>query len=149
MPLSDLPTLHGQPGRAVPKPERQPKKAPKGIRPTVKSPEERDRIAQVRQYVMARERHTCRICRCRPATEMHELRPRSLRGRVSRTNSIGVDATCHRLIQEHAISYERDPVLGAEATLYFMPRTDIARSWMKLGNKHGLESPPMHETEAD
>jgi hypothetical protein len=146
----DLPSLNGQPAKACPKPERTPRKTPKRLQgKTPKSPEERERIALVRQYVFARERNRCRICRCRPASEMHELRPRSLRGRVSRTNSIAVDATCHRLIQGHAISYTQEPVRGAEASLYFMPMTGEARTWMKLGDKHGIESPPSREMEAD
>jgi hypothetical protein len=83
---------------------------------------------------------------------MHELRPKSLRGKVSKYNSIAVCGDgvrgCHGYLQRHEITFD----VGdnrAEAGIYFMPRTDAARTWMKLGEKHGLESPPMRETESE
>lgn len=137
---------------AIPKPKPREKKAPTRIRRHAKAPEERDRIAAIRDYVFARERGRCRCCRCRMAQSMHELRPRSLRGKVSKTNSIAVCGDgvrgCHGFLQRHEITFDSADA-KAEATLYFMPRTEAARTWMKLGQSHGLESKPMREMETD
>lgn len=131
----------------IPKPERRKK---------TKAREERvesERVAKVRAYVFARERNVCRCCRCRPAESMHELRPRSLRGKVSRSNSVAVCGSgttgCHGFLQQHRITWDGSHTLGAEATLYFMPKDQGARDWMKLGDRHGMESPVMREMEAD
>ncbi len=62
----------------------------------------------VRRHVMGRERGECRCCReffrrRRPATDMHEIRFRSLGGVVSPFNSIAVCRPCHELLQRHTI----------------------------------------------
>ena len=114
---------------------------------------QRGHVAEVRAYVMARERGRCRCCRIRLAESLHEIKPKSLRGRVSRTNSIAVcgDGTrgCHGHLQRHEILVTgQDPAM-AESTLYFEPRTDSAREWARLGARHGIESPVMRDTETD
>lgn len=127
-------------------------KPPRRIRPRRKPKAERDRIAEVRQYVFARERHVCRCCRFRMAESMHELRPKSLRGRVSKRNSIAVCGDgvrgCHGHLQRHEITFDVRTE-GAEGGIYFMPRTEQARAWMKLGERHGVESLPMRSYEED
>jgi len=134
-------------GVAVPKPEPRTRVKARAKR------EQRDHVTEVRQYVFARERDLCRCCRFRRAESMHELRPKSLRGRVSRSNSIAVCGDgvrgCHGFLQRHEITFHRSLKLGAEATLYFMPCTEAARTWTRLGERHGIESPVMRELEAD
>lgn len=140
---------------AIPKPPPRERKTPKRIKTHAKPKAERDRIAKIRQYVFARERNVCRCCRLRVAESMHELTSRSLGGKISRTNSIAVCGQlgngheCHGQLQRREITVERSDTLGAEAALYFMPMTAAARDWMKLGDRHGMESPPMRETEAE
>jgi len=77
---------------------------------------------------------------------MHEIKPRSLRGRVGKTNSIAVCGSgttgCHGYLQAHRIDIVASST-GAEGGLYFVPRDMGARNWMKLERLHGLESLPM------
>lgn len=94
-------------GIACPKPPKRERKTPTRIRRTAKPKGERDRIAKVRAYIIARERNVCRCCRFRVGQSMHELLPRSRGGKISRTNSVwlcgdGV-AGCHGLIQRYEI----------------------------------------------
>lgn len=108
----------------------------------------------VRAYVFARERDLCRICRFRPADSMHELRQRSLRGKVSRQNSVAVCGSgttgCHAFAQGHAIRYafEHDG-LGAEGTVTFTPVTEPAAEWMRLSVGESLVSPVMVSVEME
>lgn len=69
---------------ALPKPE--PRKRVKARRKRQQAAIVRD----IRTYVFLREQNICRICRIRRAESMHEIRPRSLGGRVSPQNSIAV-----------------------------------------------------------
>ena len=146
-----MPSQHG--GVACPKPPKRAKKTRQRIRRTRKPTGERDRIAEIRDYVFARERGWCRCCRARRAESMHELRSRGAGGKISKRNSVAVcgqlgnGPECHGQLQRKAITYTA-PGIGAEGTLYFMPMTPQARDWMKLGVQHGLESPPMRECEA-
>lgn len=55
-------------------------------------------IREVRAAVFERDHDTCRVCG-RRATEMHELRFRSLGGAVSMENSIAVCHDCHEKLQ--------------------------------------------------
>lgn len=70
----------GQGGVACPKPE--PRKRTKARAKRQKG----NREAEVRVYVFARERDICRCCRKRRADSRHELRFRSLGGKVTRQN---------------------------------------------------------------
>jgi hypothetical protein len=129
-----MPAEHG--GVACPKPERTPRKT----------------IGEIRQYVFARERGTCRCCRNRPAMSMHELRPRSLGGKVSKRNSVAVCGDgvtgCHGMLQRHEILIELREQM-AEDAIYFIPNERPAYEWMKLKHGERLESRPMREMEAE
>jgi hypothetical protein len=88
----------------------------------------RAHVAAVRAYVFAREQNVCRCCGIRAAESMHEIRPRSLGGKVSRENSIaccGSGTTgCHGFMQNHEISVEpTDLAKWAEAKLVFRALT--------------------------
>jgi hypothetical protein len=134
----------GMGGVACPKPE--PRKRTKARKVRVSRAVVRD----VRAYVFAREREICRCCRFRPAESMHELRPRSLRGKVSRTNSVAVCGSgttgCHGYLQANEIRYHGD-LRGAEGTLTFVPNTPRSCEWMRLKWFDSIESPPMVEME--
>lgn len=110
-------------------------------------------VKDVRPYIMARERDLCRCCRIRPAESMHELRPKSLRGKVSKTNSIGVCGDgvrkCHGLLQRHEIGWESESLLGAEGTLIFTVKTQAAADWLRLAVGEQIESRPMREMERE
>ena len=110
---------------------------PKGAEPTRKQVKaERDRgeskaVKAVRAAVFERERNLCRCCGHRKADSMHEIRPRSLGGRVALENSIGSCGSgttgCHGLMQCHRIR-----VIGKDANkpLQFEPADAGAREWM-------------------
>ncbi len=107
---------------------------------------------EIRAYVFARERNVCRCCRKRRAESMHEIVFRSAGGKVSKTNSIAVCGDgvrgCHGFMQRHEISVylgER----GAEATIGFKPRTELASEWLLLKQNEYLESPVMVDAEAE
>lgn len=110
---------------ALVKPE--PRKRTKGRRTRQQSAH----VAAVRAYVFAREGGVCRICGLRRAESMHEIRPRSLGGRVSRENSIAVCGDgvrgCHGLAQRHEIHVEGD----AEQVLDISAATARARAWLE------------------
>ena len=139
---------------AIPKPPKREKKQPRRIRVKAKPKAERDNITKTREYVFARERGVCRCCRLRRAESMHELISRGAGGKVSKRNSVAVcgqlgnGPECHGLLQAKRITYTASRPDGAEGTLYFMPMDQGARDWMKLGDKHGLESPTMFTMEA-
>jgi hypothetical protein len=105
---------------------------PKGrTRKQVKAKAKRTRaahVAAVRAYVFAREQLVCRCCGIRAAESMHEIRPRSLGGKVSRENSIAVCGSgttmCHGYLQSHEVSVEpTDLARWAEARLVFRALT--------------------------
>lgn len=109
---------------------------------------------EVRPYVFARERNICRICRCRPTDSMHELRPRSLGGRISRRNSVAVCGSgttgCHGYAQSKAIRYALvDAAAGAEAAITFTAMTQAAADWMRIKVGESIESAPMVQVEAE
>src|SRR5262245_35672387 len=76
----------------------------------------------IKRAVMERDNQTCRVCG-KPAESVHELRFRSLGGKVSLENSIAVCGSgttkCHGKLQRHRIL-----VMGSNAngTLTFVER---------------------------
>ena len=93
----------------------------------------------VREYIFEREQGICRCCRLRRAESMHELRFRSLGGKVSRFNSVAVCGMgghangCHEFLQSLAIDWQTEtPALGADWLLQFMPKTQAAADWMRV-----------------
>lgn len=132
----------GQVGIPQPKPERR-----------AKTKARADRVARkdkktVREYVFEREQNICRCCRLRPAESMHEIRFRSLGGKVSKTNSIAVCgngvAGCHGFLQRNAIYVSETPFVnrGAEGELYFQPHEQDAADYMRVALYEGLASGP-------
>lgn len=113
----------------------------------------RKATTDVRTYVFARERNLCRCCRWRAAESMHELRPRSLRGKVSRTNSVAVCGSgttgCHGHLQAYRIRVaENAPThWNAELPLSFQAQTVAAAEWMRVRVGAWIESPTMREME--
>jgi hypothetical protein len=95
-------------------------------------------VRDVRAYVFAREREICRCCRFRPAESMHEIKPKSLRGKVSRINSIAVCGSgttgCHGHLRCRGSS------AGSGGS--WIPRIDPGRkavidsSWMRSERRH-------------
>lgn len=135
-------------GVACPKPESR--KRAKGRKDRARAQVTKD----VRSYVFAREREICRCCRIRRAESMHELRPRSLRGKVSRRNSMAVCGDgvrgCHGFLQRHEITAHSKEQNGTEGTLVFVPISLQAADWLRvgiLGKYRSIESPPMVEME--
>lgn len=106
----------------------------------------------VHDYVFGREREICRICRWRSAGSMHELRFRSLGGKVSRKNSVAACGTgvtgCHGLAQKNEIAY-KETELGAEGVLWFQAKTKAAADWLKVKVGQWIESPPMIQMEQE
>ena len=131
----------------IPKPE--PRKRTKRRKDRARA----DHVREVRQYVFARERDTCRICRFRRADSMHELRFRSLGGTVSKRNSVAVCGSgttgCHGFAQRHEIEWSgrasRDA--GAEGTLWFQAMTTAAAEWLRIQRLQSVVSPVMQEME--
>lgn len=94
----------------------------------------------------------CRCCRARAAHSMHELRFRSLGGKISRRNSIAVCGSgvtlCHGALQSLWISYRfEDEALGAEGPIIFTPETELGAAVMKIKLGESIVSPPMRDTE--
>jgi hypothetical protein len=113
-----------------------------------------NRVMKIRQYVFARERDICRVTRCLPAESMHELRFRSLGGKVSRENSIAVQGDgvrgIHGFLQRNEITYTFEhPSLGAEGTITFTARSAAAADAMKVGLGESIVSPPLGELERE
>lgn len=113
-----------------------------------------NRAAKVRVYVFGRERNICRCCRKRRADSMHELRFRSLGGKVSRQNSVAVCGDgvngCHGYLQRNEISYVlQQQDFGAERALIFRPETRKACEWMELTPGHCILSEPMVNLEIE
>lgn len=67
---------------------------------------------KIRAFVFDREQDICRCCRLRRADSMHELRFRSLGGKVSKRNSVAVCGSgttgCHGFLQSWQISWVGD-----------------------------------------
>lgn len=134
----------------IPKPEPRKKVKGRKLRAGKKNSD------TVRDYIMGRERQLCRCCRIREAQSMHELRFKSLGGKVSRQNSIGTcgqlvgsEPSCHTYLQANQIAYEMDPDVGAEGVIVFTPKTQTAADWMRVALGERLISPPMHQVEED
>ncbi len=114
--------------------------------------QETAREARVRVYVFARERNLCRVCRLRAAVSRHELRFRSLGGKVTRENCVAVCGDgvhgCHGHLQAHRILYDFEtPIKGAEGTILFPVNHEFAAEWLRVLVGHVLVSPPMVEIE--
>lgn len=113
--------------------------------------EKGERNAEIRVYVFGRERGLCRCCRIRRAKSMHEMRFKSLGGKVSKRNSIAVCGNgiegCHGFLQRLQIDAEYTE-LGAEGRIVFRPRTPQAMEWLKLHDHAVIESAPMSEYQA-
>jgi hypothetical protein len=133
---------------AIPKPE--PRKRTKGRKLRAKQKNTRE----VRPYVFARERNLCRVTRFLPAESMHELRPKSLGGRVSRRNSVAVEGDgvrgVHGFLQRREISYRfEDEQRGAEGTIFFLVKTHAAAEYCRVKVGQEIISPVMVETEIE
>lgn len=92
-------------------------------------------VGAIREYVFEREQGICRCCRIRKAESMHELKFRSLGGKVSKRNSVavcgqlvGVEPSCHTFLQQNQIDWWGD----AEDMLGFRPLTAPAADWMRV-----------------
>lgn len=137
----------GRGGIACPKPEPRKRTAARRSRLALKN------THMVRMFVFARERNICRCCRARPADSMHEMRPRSLGGKVSRQNSIAVCGSgttgCHGLLQAHRIDIRTDIANGAMGPLSFTPTDRMTSDWMKIPFGDCIISEPMSQIEAD
>jgi hypothetical protein len=100
-----------------------------------------EHVREVREYVFLREGHVCRICGVRPAQSMHEIRPRSLGGKVSRENSIAVCGDgvqgCHGYCQRHEIHVAGN----AESLLVTSVATDAARRWVGWEERYEQVTP--------
>lgn len=103
-----------------------------------------DHVAAIREYVFDREWGVCRCCSFRGADSMHEIRPKSLRGKVSRTNSIAVCGSgttgCHGFLQTRKIVVEGEQ--DAEHTLHFVPMTEQAAEHVKVKRGQQIASGP-------
>jgi hypothetical protein len=86
-----------------------PKPLPRVIEKTIKAREAETHRKEIKAAVWKRDQGRCRVCG-ETATEMHELRFRSLGGERSPVNSVAVCTfnahNCHRLLQTHAIHVE-------------------------------------------
>jgi 5-methylcytosine-specific restriction endonuclease McrA len=87
--------------------------------------------ATVRAFVFTRDKGRCRVCGGQ-AHELHELRFRSLGGKVSMHNSIAICRGCHSDMQEHRVDYMFiDDRLGANGLIHFTHVTKKElRSWV-------------------
>ena len=134
-------------GVAVPKPEQRKRMKAR------KDRQESAQDAKVRAYVFAREQHMCRICGIRPATSRHELRFRSLGGKVTKENCVAVCGDgihgCHGFAQRNTILYAfMDAVNGADGTIIFIPKMLRAAKWLRCDFGRCVVSPPMKQRES-
>lgn len=135
-----------------PRPNAKPaKRAPKSrqrIRRQSKPKAERDRITEVRNYVIGRERGRCRCCRFRRGESMHELRSRGAGGKVSKTNSVwvcgqlGNGPECHGQLQRAEIRVLVSQ-RGADGTITFWPQHQKNADWLRIKLSDCIESGPM------
>lgn len=131
-----------------PKPERREKTKRRAER------QQSDKDAKIRVWVFARERDLCRICRIRPAESRHELKFKSLGGKVTRQNAVAVCGSgttkCHGFAQRNEIRYTFEvPAAGAEGTVIFTPTSQSAADWLRVGLGEQIVSPPMRQMEAE
>lgn len=152
--LTELGNANRQTVSVVPnwKPVKAEKKAKTRIKVHRKPKAERDAIAETRVFVFGRERGICRCCRRRRAESVHELRFRSLGGKVNKRNSVavcgslvGVEPSCHTYLQANQITYE--PRDGANGTLYFTPTDQKRADWLRIKVGERIESAPMSHYE--
>lgn len=129
----------------IPKPE--PRKRTKGRKDRLKQ----NHVHTTHDYVFGRERGICRCCRKRPAESMHEMRFKSLGGKVSRRNSVATCGDgvrkCHGFLQRLEITYQMGE-LGAEDVIVFTPTSDAAADWMQIALGQSVKSEPMVVMEA-
>jgi hypothetical protein len=128
--FANLPTLADRGRCATAKDQIVTRKQAKGKQERAESKQ----VKAIRAAVFERDRYLCRCCGHRPAESMHEIRPRSLGGKVSLENSIAACGSgttgCHGFMQSHQIR-----VMGknAQRTLSFAPATQQARDYMNGG----------------
>jgi hypothetical protein len=128
--LASIPVLGAEGRCAKPKDQIVTRKQAKGKQDRAESKQ----VKAIRAAVFERDRFLCRCCGHRPAESMHEIRPRSLGGKVSLENSIAACGSgttgCHGFMQSHQIR-----VMGknAQRTLSFAPATQAARDYMNGG----------------
>lgn len=157
MAFADLPTLDAGVHEARPnaKPLKREPKARTGIVRKAKPQGERDRIAEIRDYVFARERGICRCCRRRRAESMHEIKSRGAGGKVSKRNSIAVCGQlrngheCHGRCQRKQIVVTWPDEAKAETTLTFTPTDAASADWLKVKLGEEIVSAPMREYEQE
>lgn len=100
------------------------KPAPRVLVKKAKQTKQSSEEKRIKDEIRARDKF-CRVCLYRPSSEVHELIPRSVGGKVSRYISVGVCAArnsglCHQLLQAHSIHYEFvNPKLGADGPMTF------------------------------
>lgn len=88
-----------------------PKPIPRALERAENKRKAEEHRKEIKALVWKRDEGKCRVCGG-PATEMHELRFRSLGGQRSTENSIAVctgmagGKNCHRYLQSHAIEVE-------------------------------------------
>lgn len=116
--------------------------------------QESERDKKVRLYVFARERNVCRCCRKRAAESRHELRFRSLGGKVTRQNCVAVCGDgvqgCHGFLQRHEIAVaENGTPYDAERPLQFQARTRQAAEHLQIEPMQWIQSPLMVATEVE
>lgn len=142
--------MPGPGSMACPKPLKAERPPRRSLRVKAKPKAERDRITEIRQYVIGRERNMCRCCRFRRGASLHEMRFRSQGGKISKKNSIWVCGDgvsgCHGLMQAHAIAVDYRE-LGAEGVVQFLPKTQKALDWLRLAGDRAIESGPMSHYE--
>lgn len=132
-------------GFALPKPEPRERTKRRVDR------QESDRTKKTRTYVFQRDGFTCRCCSKRRAESMHEIRPRSLRGPISRENSCALcgdgSRGCHGFITRHEIVMDVSPE-GADGLLVFCVKTERAAEWVGIEWGTVRMSAPMFKVEA-
>lgn len=145
----DLPVLGVRHVGVIAKPEPRKRTKARAYR------QQRDRNAEIREHVFAREQSICRVCRLRPAASMHELQSRGSGGTVSKKNSIavcgqlvGTETCCHTFLQQYDISYTVG-IYGAEDVITFWPRTKAAAEWLRVQIYQVLESGPTPQIRGD
>lgn len=137
----------------TPKHKPREKNSRRSIRRTAKPQAARDRISEIRDYVFARERGICRLCRSRRAESMHEIQSRGAGGKVSKRNSIAVCGQigngheCHGRAQRKQIVITYPDDRKAEGALCVTPRDAATADWLRIKLGEDLVSPPMREME--
>jgi len=106
---------------------------PRVVEKKIKTKQIEQHRQEVREAVFTRDQGICRCCRAH-ATEMHELKFRSLGGKRSLHNSIAVCTSlsggnnCHSMLQHLVITHEFvDQKRGANGPIKFTAGT---RTWI-------------------